>query len=142
MAMPHEALFLSVKPRFAERIVAGTKTVELRRVRPRVVPNQQVLIYSSSPRMELVAAAFVVRVVATTPSKLWPSVGNSAGIGRTEYRRYFAGATTAAAIWLRDVKELELPVPLTELRRRWPGFEPPQSYCFVCGRFSDLVVTG
>ncbi len=129
--MPPEALLLSVKPRYAERIVEGTKTVELRRVRPRVAPDQRVLIYSSSPRMELVATGFVVRVEAAAPSRMWSRVKDVAGITRSEYRRYFDGAGHAVAIWLRDVQPLETPVALHELRQRWPGFRPPQSYCYV-----------
>jgi predicted transcriptional regulator len=136
--VPPEALFLSVKPRYADRIVAGTKTVELRRVRPRVAAGQRVLVYSTAPRMAVVASGFVERVDVTSPSKLWSSVEADAGIDRAEYRRYFAGATTAAAIWLRDVIELDAPVPLDELRRRWPGFKPPQSYCFVRRKLSAV----
>ena len=49
--MPRETLLLSIRPTFVERIIDGTKTAELRRVRPTVRPGQDVLIYGSSPTM-------------------------------------------------------------------------------------------
>lgn len=48
------ALFVSVKPRFAEKILAGEKSVELRRVRPSVTPGTLVIFYASSPTREVV----------------------------------------------------------------------------------------
>ncbi len=129
--MQREALLLSVRPIFANRIMEGIKTAELRRVRPGVSPGQAVLIYSSSPTMALLGSAAVERVEAAAPSALWPRVRHAAGVSEAEYLGYFAGATSAAAIWLSNVVPLTEPIPLPELRRRWPWFRPPQSYCFV-----------
>jgi predicted transcriptional regulator len=129
--MPRDALLLAVRPRFAERILAGTKTAELRRVRPSVRPGQDVLIYSSSPTMALLGAAVVERVETDRPSALWERVRCDAGVTRSEYRTYFLGAERAAAIWLTDIRSFEEPLALSEIRERWPWFRVPQSYSFV-----------
>lgn len=129
--MQREALLLAIRPVFAEQIVAGTKTAELRRVRPDVSPGQSVLVYSSSPEMALVASAAVDRVDSDAPNALWRSVRNHAGVSRAQYDAYFDGAERASAIWLTDVTPLARAIPLREIRERWPWFRAPQSYCFV-----------
>lgn len=133
--MQRDALLLAIRPVFAERIIAGTKTAELRRVRPSVDPGQCVLVYSSSPEMALVASATVERVQSDLPNALWRCVRNHAGISRSEYDTYFDGAERAAAIWLTDVAPFDRPIPLSEIRARWPWFRAPQSYCFVRAGF-------
>jgi predicted transcriptional regulator len=129
--MPREAILLSVKPKFVARILEGTKTAELRRVRPAVVPGQIVLIYSSHPAMALVASAVVQRVEVDQPRKLWLRVREVAGVSVSEYADYFDGSRRASAIRLTDIRALHRPIRLAEMRRRWPWLRPPQSYRYV-----------
>ena len=56
-------LFLSLKPRFAEAIVSGEKTIELRRRPPQIDTPTEALIYASSPTKELIGACWVDDVV-------------------------------------------------------------------------------
>jgi predicted transcriptional regulator len=135
--MQHEVLLLSVRPTFARRILDGTKTVELRRIRPQAVPGQHVLIYSSAPTMALLASAMVDRLETRSPGSLWNHVSVAAGVSRAEYEAYFRDADRATAIWLTDVVEFVRPIPLDELRERWPWFRPPQSYCFLRATFQQ-----
>jgi predicted transcriptional regulator len=125
------ALFVSVKPRFAEMILAGRKTVELRRVRPAVAPGALVILYASSPAKEVVGTGRVVAIEVSSPSALWESHGSLSGLSRREFRGYFAGVGEAVAISLADVRRLPEPVPLAELQRRWRGFRPPQSFRYL-----------
>jgi predicted transcriptional regulator len=131
----HEAILFSVRPRFAQQILDGRKTTELRRVRPDVTTGQRVLIYSSSPTRALLGTAVIHAIEAGTPHSLWPQVRDTAGVTRAEYRTYFAGSEIAVAISLRDVRALKRPLSLDELRAQWPWFRPPQSYCFVHASF-------
>jgi predicted transcriptional regulator len=135
--MQPETLFLSVRPRYAERILEGTKTVELRRVRPTASQGQRVLIYSSSPTMAVLATTTVERIDWGSVDEVWRRVRRSAGLSRHDYLDYFRGAERASAIWLGSVMAFETPVALRELRERWPWFRPPQSYCFVQATLSE-----
>lgn len=132
--MQCETLLISVRPTFVRRILDGTKTVELRRVRPQIASGQTVLIYSSSPTMALLASAVVERFDEASPQSLWSKVEGAAGVSRAEYDAYFRDAHRAVGIWLSQVAELRRPIHLQELRERWPWFRPPQSYCFVRAR--------
>lgn len=129
--MRQPALFLSVRPTFAQRILSGAKTIELRRVRPNVATGQPVLIYSSSPVMALLASARIDFIFSGNPCDLWDSVRHEAGVTRDEYDAYFDGAVVAVGIRLAAVKRLTNPIRLEELRQRWPWFKPPQSYRYV-----------
>ena len=43
-----QIMLLSIRPRHVAKILDGTKTVELRRGRPIIVPGQPLAIYSTS----------------------------------------------------------------------------------------------
>ncbi len=125
------ALFLSVKPIFARRILDGTKTIELRRVRPNIALGDMVLIYSTSPDMALIGSAQVAQLLFGAPHHIWAQVRDHAGVSREEFDDYFSGATTASGIRLCAVRRLARPICLRELRERWPWLKPPQSYRYV-----------
>ena len=55
-------VLLSIKPEYVELIFSGAKTVELRRVVPRaVLPNSDLIIYSTSPQKSIVGKARIER---------------------------------------------------------------------------------
>src|SRR5262245_30808528 len=107
-----EVIFLSVRPRFAEAILAHTKTAELRRTRPRVSRGTRVLIYSSSPVCAAMGVAVVRGLVEETPPKLWRSIAKKCGVRRSEFDAYFENADRAFAILLRSIQRLEAPISL------------------------------
>jgi predicted transcriptional regulator len=134
MHPPHETLLMSLRPQFAERVLDGTKSVELRRTRPIARVGQDILIYASSPTMALVGSAIVQRVDTAGSDVIWSRVQDAAAISKADYDGYFAGAKTASAIWLTGASSFD-PIPLRRLREQWPWFRPPQSYCFVRATF-------
>lgn len=143
--MNKNVLFLSIRPQYVARILDGSKTVELRRVRPNVDSGQSALIYSSSPTMAVLAVATIERIESSEPAELWPHVRHAAGVSKAEYDDYFYAASRAVAIWIRNVTPLLHPVSLAELRERWPWFRPPQSYRYVSAelkhqRLHDLAL--
>lgn len=133
MAADQDALFLSIKPRFVEMLVAGTKTVELRRRRPLAAqPGGLVLVYASAPRMELVGSARIQRVDVGAPEVIWNEHQERVGLSRGEFDTYYHGAETATALVLRDIRPRPAgAMTLGELRRIWTGFSPPQSYRYI-----------
>lgn len=125
------ALFLSLRPRFAEMLLDGQKTVELRRVRPNAAPGSVVLLYASSPDRTLVGRAEIAAIQVDTLAGIWRKHGRATGLNRDEYDAYFDGSDQAVAISLRRVTRLAEPRPLEDLRRRLVGFRPPQSFRYL-----------
>jgi predicted transcriptional regulator len=112
-------------------LLAGTKTVELRRLRPSIAVGSEVLIYASSPRREMVGRGRVVTVESAPHDEIWTRHGRSLGLERHEYDDYLAGTSVATAISVADVERLQPRLTLAELRTRIAGFRPPQSFGYL-----------
>jgi predicted transcriptional regulator len=134
MAPEQTALFLSLKPQYAEMLLDGRKTVELRRVRPAAIPGSTVLLYASSPTKTLVGRAEVADIQVDSVDEIWSAYGDRTGITEDQFHAYFSGLDDAVAIKLRRIRRLERPRPLDDLRGRLTGFRPPQSYRYLDGQ--------
>jgi predicted transcriptional regulator len=132
--MLRRTLLLSVRPRYAERILAGIKTVELRRIRPRVSKGDVLLLYVSSPVKALKAISRVNEITWSEPNELWRQIAHRAGITHHEFQDYFGGADMGCAIHLQEVQELSPSISLSALREQWPGFSPPQLYYYLTSK--------
>lgn len=129
--MSKHALVISIRPRFAEMIFAGTKKAELRRVCPKISPGDLALVYVSSPTKEVQGAFEVAKVVSASPSVLWAKVGKKSGVSRTEFFDYFRGKTKGHALLIKRAWKLSVPLRLTALRKRKGGFRPPQNFHYL-----------
>ncbi|MFD9479020.1 ASCH domain-containing protein [Streptomyces nojiriensis] len=127
---PERAMLLSVHPRFATAILAGSKTVEVRRQRIAAPPGTPVLLYATAPTMAIVGAARIASVQVASPREVWSTSRTQAGISRREYDAYMSGASRASGLTLADPVTFREPVPLTALRAVG-SFHPPQSYRYV-----------
>jgi len=134
------ALFLSLRPRFADLLLNGEKSVELRRVRPDVAPGTSVLLYASSPTMKLVGRAEVAEVKVAPTMQIWREHGRETGISQSEYNDYFEGRNEAVAIKLVNIRRLDKPRPLQDLRDSLAGFQPPQSYRYLAGAEAAALI--
>ncbi|WP_371949170.1 ASCH domain-containing protein [Actinomadura monticuli] len=134
---PRTAL-LALKPRFAEAILGGSKTVELRRQRVGLPTGTILLIYASSPVMAILGTVRVVKVDHATPAEIWSAHRRALGLSRTEFDSYLEGTATASAISLEHPNALDQPISLSELRGT-SSFHPPQSYCFVSPRSPEAL---
>lgn len=129
--MTRNALLLSIRPEYANKIFDGTKTVELRRTRPRLEVGDRVLVYVSTPVKALMGMFEVGRVMDAPPSHLWSHVREHAGITRWQFDHYYTGADRAYGIFLKSPRQLPIPIKLGHLRELIDGFVPPQSYRYL-----------
>jgi predicted transcriptional regulator len=130
--MTESAIFLSVKPRYARAILAGDKTVELRRTRPQELRRGSLIVlYASSPVQAVLGTAQVDRIVSTSPEALWSMVEMAAGVTREEFDLYFQGAGEAVGIFIDSPAVAPDPYALRDIRRDWPTFHPPQAFRYL-----------
>jgi predicted transcriptional regulator len=127
MAINH-ALLLSIRPRFVDLIFSGRKTVELRRVKPRVQVGDLVVVYASGNTKGMVGAFEVAGVTAAAPSSIWRKFNGTSGLTKCEFDIYFDEVAIGYAIRIGKKWRIEKPVPLRTLRKRRAGFRPPQNY--------------
>lgn len=126
-----DALVLSLHPRFAEAIVAGTKTVEVRRSFGSRWPGASALIYATSPVRAVVGVARIERVERLRVADLWRRYSSAIGISRAELDAYLVGRDDAFAIALSGVEPIEPAVTLASLRAIDPAVRAPRSYASV-----------
>lgn len=121
-------ILLSIKPEYAEKILAGTKKFEFRRrIHTRTGVNS-VIIYATMPVGKVVGEFSIKRIHSAAPATIWDRTRAHSGITREFYRRYFSGRKTAHAIEVRDVKRYSEPQPL---KNYLPSGVAPQSYAYI-----------
>lgn len=128
-----KSLLISVRPEFAEMIFSGSKTVELRRVRPNVRRGDIAIVYVSSPTQALQGAFEISNVVSAKPATLWRKFGRQSGIKRAAFLSYFAGKVLGHALVIKRAWKWAVSTSLSFLRRRNSGFHPPQSFRYLRG---------
>lgn len=118
---------MSIHPEYAEALLAGTKTVELRRSR---FANDisHILIYATSPVQKVLGWAKTGSVEEGSPTSIWEAHKSRAGISRSVYRAYFRGHPRATAIHVATPQRLEKPLALSEVE---DGLKAPQSWRYL-----------
>lgn len=124
-------LVLSIREPHAQNILQGAKTVELRRMRPRLEEGDIVLIYAPRPIMALIGGFIVKSVIETKPEKLWRLVGSVSGLTRSQFMQYYSGASVGFGICIDKAWRLGAPVSLVTLKRSWSQFSPPQCFRYL-----------
>lgn len=143
MSEPAAAVvLLSVRPPHVDRLLDGTKTVELRRRVWRVPPGSVILLYASGQRRALVGSLLVRTIETGTLDGIWSRRGADAALTREEFDDYFAGATQAVAIHVGGARRLETPVSLGELRRRRPTFTAPRTFRYMAPQELSEILNG
>lgn len=139
--MSNHAFLISIRPRFADLIFAGSKKVELRRVCPKVLAGDLALVYVSSPVKELRGSFEVGKILTASPTALWKKVGEKSGVTRAEFFAYFKGKKQAHALVIKRAWPLPVPVGLKTLRRSSGGFRPPQNFHYLNRNKSSLLAS-
>lgn len=131
MELPERPLLFSLKPKYADLVLSGRKTVELRRVRPQAPAGALALIYASTPVRAIVGTCVVGEIGAEPPSVVWRLHGPATGLRWHEFAQYFRGAPSAVAITLRQPRWLTEPVTLERMRADPHFLAPPQSFRYL-----------
>lgn len=124
--MPTRVL-LSLKPRFAEAILAGEKTFEFRRALFRR-PVTNVVIYASSPTRKVVGEFTIDEVLFLSLDALWNSTRDGGAINRDYFEQYFAGRSRGYALKVKRARRYKSPLCL----HKDLGIKhPPQSFRYL-----------
>lgn len=129
---------LSIKPEFAEKILAGEKQYEFRRTTFRDADSIEfVYMYASAPKKRIVGGFTMGRIVEATPEELWELFGDQSGIDdRGRFMAYFEGVETGYAITIEYTYRLQEPVDPEET---FDHFVPPVSFYYLDGESHSLL---
>ncbi len=135
-------VLVSLRPRFADLVLDGSKTTELRRGPSRIDPGTIALVYASTPVRALVGAARITEVHTYAPSTVWRRWGSTTGLQRSEFHAYVEGCQRVTALVLGTTRRFPVPISLQELRNRSGSFVVPQSYRFLGVEELGTVLNG
>lgn len=124
-AKVHNDAIISIRPFFAEAILSGSKSIELRRRIPPMAVGTRLWIYATKPVGAIIGSVTIAKILRGTPEAIWHSSGHEAAIDRTAFDAYFEGTESAVGIVLIGAERCD-PVSIDALRAMRTGFHPPQ----------------
>ena len=122
---------ISLKPRYADLILTGKKSVELRSRIVRLKPGTAIWIYATLPVGRIVGFAEVKSVVHGKPTLIWRRFKNKICIDEAEFNSYTEDRERVAAVTLTGVQELTEAPTLNGIRELAGTFHPPQFYAYL-----------
>lgn len=126
---PEPAILMSVRPKYANAILAGRKTIELRRQFSRHHVGATVFIYSSSPEQRIVGTARIGGVREIDVAEVRETLMDLVQCTRQELKDYADNRGKLFAIELSDVAPLAVPLDRKLLEQEFGGpLRPPVSY--------------
>lgn len=122
------AVLLSLLPKYAEQIAAGSKRIEFRRA----WTSERVTVltlYATAPVSHVVGIARIRRVVEASPTALWRYAKEyGGGVSRRELYAYMSGKKSGFGLFIDEVVVFDPPV---DPRRVSTAFRAPQSFRFL-----------
>lgn len=133
-------LFISVKPEFANKIIAKEKCIELRKIKPHVKPGDYVIIYASSPVKCVVGFGQIKQIIEMSPIEMWTQHSINLGIDKMRFDEYYTNKLKAIGIEIETIKSVS-PISLKSIRTIDPNFQPPQVYRYVTNKQICQTIT-
>ena len=128
-------VLLSIKPKYANRIIKGNKKYEFRKSVFKNRDLDMVYLYSSSPVKRIVGAFVIKNIIEKHPKQLWNEYKAFSGIDEDDFFDYFRGKEKGFAIEIGDVEVFDPINPKEHI----PGFVPPQSFCYTDKHWAGVV---
>ena len=119
-------MLLSINPEHVENILIGKKKFEFRKMRCKS-DVKTIIIYATSPVMQVVAEAEVIGIIEDDPNSVWRLTSEYAGISKGFFDRYFEGKNKAVAYRLGKVERYAEPKTLSDYGINFA----PQSFVYV-----------
>jgi predicted transcriptional regulator len=119
-------VLLSIKPKYANAILAGKKLVEFRKLTFKKEIDR-VYIYSSAPEQRIIGYFIIDDIVSDTPKKLWRRFSDVGSISEEDFFEYFANKEVGYSIKIKSVKKFSKSKNPKDI---FENFVPPQSYMY------------
>jgi predicted transcriptional regulator len=123
--VPDADAIISIHPSYAEAILAGKKTIELRRRIPELPSGTCLWIYATRPTRAVVGFVTIRDVMKAHPRTIWNKHRDGAGVDHASFKTYFNGANQGVAIFLAAAQRV-VPITIDQLRSIRDRFHPPQ----------------
>ena len=110
-------VLMSIHPEYADALLDGTKTVELRK--SRVASDiSHIVIYATAPIQRVLGWVKAVKVEHGRPTEIWKTHKSQVGIRAGAFRAYYRGHLQATAIHVDSPQRLSTPLALSALEEQ------------------------
>jgi len=120
-------VLLSIKPKYADMILAGKKKYEFRRAIFKCPSVKKVVIYASSPVSKIIGEFEIDDILSLSIAELWLHTMKYSGIDKEYYDSYFYGKDIGHAIKVKSVKRYSKQKELREFNIK----RAPQSFAYI-----------
>ena len=120
-------VILSIKPKYAHKILDGNKTYELRKNIFKNSEIKTVLIYASAPISKIIGEFEIDKIIHLELDKLWIAVKDKAEVDKEFFDEYFSSKQKGYAIAIKNVKKYKTSIDISEKY----GIKAPQSFAYV-----------
>lgn len=129
--MNKKIILLSIKPKYIDKIMAGTKLYEYRKFLPFNISH--IVVYATAPIKKIVALIEVDIVMKSTIDDTWQKTHNFSGLTKKEFYNYFKKNDIAYYIKLGKIYNVQCK-DLKDLNINFA----PQSYVYINYTFEEL----
>ena len=122
-------IIMSIKPKYVNRILNGTKKFEFRKNIPvKIRDVDKIFIYSTSPQKKIVGHFLVKDVYKMKINALWHKTKKHSGIEKNDFKNYFEGKSDGFAIEIGMVVKYGIPLDFKEIDKTGVV---PQSFKYI-----------
>lgn len=121
-------VILSIRPKYARLILSGAKRYEFRKSIFNNKHVEEAYIYETSPIKKIVGIFKIGDIIRASPEDLWDQLGHLSGVNEAEFFDYFQEIKIGFAIEIKNVEIFDVPF---DPKEQIPGFNPPQSFCYL-----------
>lgn len=118
---------ISIHSEFVQRMYAGTKRFEFRKVAPKG-GVEYFLIYETAPEKRVTGYFKTTGTLVKHPKELWEECSKYAGIDKDRFFAYYEGREQGCAIVLGEVVRFNRKYSLSEIQE---GLTAPQSFRYI-----------
>jgi predicted transcriptional regulator len=127
-----DKILLSMRPRYAERVFARTKQVEIRKKFSRRWQGRQAVVYGTQPLGALMGEVTMSEITVGPPTEIWERYGSRVGCTYEELRDYVGSSAEVYAIELANANPYTAPVGIAQISHLInEDLHPPQSFLNV-----------
>lgn len=120
-------VILSIKPIYAEKILNGEKTIELRKSIFKKNNIKKVIIYASSPISKVIGEFEIESILHDEINELWKKTKKENGVDIEFFKQYFENKEKGYAIKIKNTKRYKVPYNIYEKY----GIKAPQSFSYL-----------
>ena len=121
-------LIISIKPKYVQLILDGSKHYEYRKKIPMRSDIDKVYIYASKPIQAIVGYFTLDGIICDTPQMVWAATARHGGITKTFFDSYFQGKDKAYALKVGKVIKYGEPI---DPKKVITDFAAPQNFMYT-----------